>query len=152
VIAKTTYNAEKLIGTSGDLTKTFQIGDGTGTLTVVLPDLSAANVATNSIAAPASFANEAAVTSYRADVAEALGKITTASGDLGLKQQIVAVNQKLLDTRLTNVTAAEGLISNVDLAVESSRMARAELLAQNAMSSIQYTRQYAAFAVRSLFG
>jgi flagellin len=153
VIAKTTYNAENLIGTTDGLEKTFQLGDGTGTLAVKLKDLSAANVVTGGITAPATtFADDDALAAYREKVAGALDTITTASGNLGLKQQIVAVNQKLLDTRLTNVTAAEVLISNVDMATESSRMARAELLAQNAMSSIQYTRQYAAFAVRSLFG
>jgi flagellin-like hook-associated protein FlgL len=53
---------------------------------------------------------------------------------------------------LTSVTATEGRISNADIAVESSRMARAELIAQNSMNSIMYSRSFAAFSVRSLFG
>jgi flagellin-like hook-associated protein FlgL len=97
-------------------------------------------------------ASEGDLPGYRARVADALTEITTAMGNLGMKQQIAATNQRLLDSRLTSVTASEGRISNADVAIESSRMARAELLAQNAMSSIMYTRNYAAFAVRSLFG
>ena len=87
----------------------------------------------------------AAARALQADVSAALGS-------LGGSQKVVAQNQKLLDSRLTSVTASEGRISNADIAIESSRMARAELLAQNAMSSIMYTRSYAAFSVSSLFG
>jgi len=159
VINTTVYNGQKLIG--GDLAltgKTYQLGGTDGatppvplTMVVKIVNLSSDKVADNDLAAPATFTNEAAVASYRADVVEALGTITKAYGDLGMKQQIAATNQRLLDSRLTSVTAAEGKISNADIAIESSRMARAELLAQNAMSSIMYTRSYAAFAVSSLF-
>jgi flagellin len=151
VVNTTMYNEKKLIG--GDITaKTYQLGDGTGTLSVTIADLSSANVATNALTAPTgAFTDQAAVDTFRADVAETLGIVSKAYGDLGMKQQIAATNQRLLDSRLTSVTASEGRISNADIAVESSRMARAELLAQNAMTSISYTRNYAAFAVSSLF-
>jgi flagellin len=156
VTNKTTYGKDGSTGLPQKLladapTKTYQLGDGTGTLTVAIPSLASATVGGN-ITAPTSFADEAAVTTYKGKVETALTTITTALGNLGMKQQIAATNQRLLDSRLTSVTAAEGRISNADVAVESSRMARAELLAQNAMSSIMYTRNYAAFAVSSLFG
>ena len=159
VVDTTVYNNEKLIGTENGLTKTFLLGGEGGTIpapltmTVTIPDLSSANVADNAITAPTgAFANQEAVDTFRANVVEALGVISKAYGELGMKQQVAATNQLLLDSRLTSVVAAEGRISNADIAVESSRMARAELLAQNSMSSIMYTRNYAAFAVRSLFG
>ena len=155
VVSQTTYGTTtggaKLELLSGGVSaKTYQLGDGTGTLSITIDDLSS-DTSGVGIAAPATFANEAAVTTYRGKVVDALEAITTAAGELGMTQQIAAMNQRLLDSRLTSVTAAEGRISNADIAVESSRMARAELLAQNAMSSIMYTRSYAAFAVSSLF-
>jgi len=131
VINATKYNNEALLSGTN---KTYQLGDGTGALIV-------------DIAAITPLGGGSDVATLTA----ALDTLSAASGELGLKQQIVGMNQKLLDSRLTSVTAAEGRISNADIAIESSRMARAELLAQNAMSSIMYTRNYAAFAVSSLF-
>ena len=157
VVSSTRYNGQKLIG--GDLTtaKTYMLGgvDSTSaplTMSVSIADLSSDKVSggTNGIQTSI-LATEGDLPGYRARVASALNEITTAMGNLGMKQQIAATNQRLLDSRLTSVTSSEGRISNADIAVESSRMARAELLAQNAMNSIMYTRSYAAFAVNSLF-
>ena len=158
-VSRTEYNGQKLIGTATGLTKTYLLGGDDGaspavplTMTVTIKDLSSANVLSGGLTAPSgAFTNQGAVDDFRADVAETLGVITAEMGNLGMKQQVAAMNQRLLDSRLTSVTASEGRISNADIAVESSRMARAELLAQNAMSSIMYTRSYAAFAVSSLF-
>ena len=155
-VSTTMYNGEKLIG--GDLAgdgraKTYQLGDGEGILKVMINDLSttstgaAEDLATELKKTGTAF-DSAAVLEAAKDLLEVIGK---EAGTLGMKQQVAAQNQTLLDSRLTSVTASEGRISNADIAVESSRMARAELLAQNAMSSIMYTRSYAAFAVSSLF-
>ncbi|MDR3182412.1 MAG: hypothetical protein LBT89_05725, partial [Planctomycetaceae bacterium] len=95
---------------------------------------------------------DATLANTQAAVRNIADKIASAAGTLGNSQNIVAQNQKLLDSRLTSVTESEGRISNVDMATESSRLARSELLAQNAMSSITYNRSYAAFSVSSLFG
>jgi flagellin-like hook-associated protein FlgL len=145
----TMYNGEKLLGTAGGLSKTFQLGDGAGTLTVQLADFTATGMGTTlkSTIEATTFNSEDVLGAAQ----ELQTAIATALGGLGGHQSIVAMNQRLLDSRLTNVAAAEGRISNADIAIESSRMARAELLAQNAMSSIMYTRNYAAFAVSSLF-
>jgi flagellin len=149
VVNTTTYGTEKLLdGSQATTGKTYQMGDGTGTLAVKIADLRSATT----LGAAPTFATDADVATFRASVEAALTTVSKASGDLGLKQQIAATNQNLLDTRLTSVTASEGRISNIDSATESSRMARAELLADNAMNSILYTRQYAAFSVSSLFG
>ena len=154
-ITTTRYNGQSLL--AGDMKdgKTFQLGGGE-TLTISIDDLS-----TDSTTGAANNLNEAITNidagvdgSLEAAIASAenlLTIISKAAGTLGSDQKVVAQNQRLLNSRLTSVTAAEGRISNADIAVESSRMARAELLAQNAMSSIMYTRSYAAFAVSSLF-
>ena len=145
VIATTKYNNESLLeGTN----ETYQLGDGVGTLAVTIASLSSDGGAADDLADAIDNFDADDVLEAATDLLEVLSK---AAGELGMKQQIAAQNQTLLDSRLTSVTAAEGRISNADIAVESSRMARAELLAQNAMSSIMYTRSYAAFAVSSLF-
>jgi len=154
IVAGTTYNGDKLIG--GDLkgsdAKIYQLGGG-GTLTIDLPDLSSA---VDPIAY--ALANEINKTSgFSSAEVIRLGKelqaeIATEVGKLGGSQNVIALSQRALDSRLESFVGAEGRISNIDVAWESSRLARAELLAQNSMSSILYNRNYAAFSVRSLFG
>ncbi|MDR0521647.1 MAG: hypothetical protein LBH00_07315, partial [Planctomycetaceae bacterium] len=161
------YNGQKLIG--GDLApsstpspndgKTYQLGGGT-TLQVTIADLSS-DIIKPDTNAPSSVQNKTladlldvesvtttgtsapTLADVQAGVRNILDQITTASGLLGNNQNVVAQAQRLLDSRLTSVTEAEGKISNADIAYESSRMARAELLAQNAMNSIMYSRNYA---------
>jgi len=172
-INTTTYRGERLIG--GDLVgtalapaRTYQLGGGQ-TLGVSIANLSSsaadpgdpggdppvpATPAGAAAALKTAVADIADAGTLNAAIAATRALQTTVAnelGTLGNSQKVVAQNQRLLDSRLTTVTAAEGRISNADIAIESSRMARAELLAQNAMSSIMYTRNYAAFAVSSLF-
>jgi len=154
VIASTQYNNEKLLALpTTSATKTYQLGGGQ-TLDVIFSDLSSATTgAADDLKTEIAKTGTAFSSADVIDAAKTLQTaISTALGTLGGSQKIVAQNQKLLDSRLTSVSASEGRISNADIAVESSRMARAELLAQNAMNSIMYTRSYAAFSVSSLFG
>jgi len=145
VLAATTYNNVDLLkGT----TRTFQLG-GAQTLAVTIGDLDAGAAALR--LAVTAIADDATVTTAINAAVALQTTIAEELGTLGGSQQVIAMNQRLLDSRLTSVVAAEGRISNADIAVESSRMARAELLAQNAMSSIMYTRNFAAFSVSSLF-
>ena len=154
VTDSTKYGTEKLLAPAGaPVTKTYQLGGGQ-TTDVVLSDLSTTGTGA-AAALKTAITGITDETSLGTAITAAEGLLTTiskAAGTLGSSQKIVAMNQKLLDSRLTSVTASEGRISNADIAVESSRMARAELLAQNAMSSVMYTRSYAAFSVSSLFG
>ena len=150
VVDSTKYNNEALLK---GVTKTYQLGGGQ-TLAVGIGTLSTGdNAAAAALqAAIGDIADDTTVAAAITAAETLLGGIAQVSGTLGGSQKIVAQNQKLLDSRLTSVAAAEGRISNADIAIESSRMARAELLAQNAMNSIMYTRSYAAFSVMSLFG
>ena len=148
VVASTKYNNAKLLE---GVTKTYQLGGGQ-TLSVTLSDLTTTSGGAEDLkTAVTAIASDTTIAAAITEAEKLVATISGALGTLGNSQKVVATNQKLLDTRLTSVTAAEGRISNADIAVESSRMARAELLAQNAMSSIMYTRNYAAFAVTSLF-
>ncbi|MDR0335901.1 MAG: hypothetical protein LBI18_02315 [Planctomycetaceae bacterium] len=84
-------------------------------------------------------------------VNDAINSLAKSRAQIGLSQNVLSANTDNLDSLLTTVTEAEGKISNTDTAVESSRLARNELLAQMAMSSILYSRQFASFSVSSLF-
>ncbi|MDR2441715.1 MAG: hypothetical protein LBE12_20325 [Planctomycetaceae bacterium] len=85
-------------------------------------------------------------------VNDAVNSLAKSRSQIGVSQNVLTANTNNLDSLLTTVTEAEGKISNTDTALESSRLARNELLAQMAMSSILYSREYAAFSVSSLFG
>jgi flagellin len=154
-VARSRYDGDPVLE---GFTATYQLGGGK-TLTATVSDWSTA-AGTSPDPDGGAFALAEAVKAIATegtrqaalDAADDLLKaITKESGDLGSTQRVVSQNQKLLDSRLTNVMGAEGKISNADIANESSRLARSELLAQNAMNSIMYSRSYAAFAVTSLF-
>jgi flagellin len=85
-------------------------------------------------------------------VNDAINSLAKSRTQIGASQNLLTANTNNLDQLLTTVTEAEGKISNTDTALESSRLARNELLAQMAMSSILYSREFAAFSVGSLFG
>ncbi|MDR3197244.1 MAG: hypothetical protein LBU34_05185, partial [Planctomycetaceae bacterium] len=85
-------------------------------------------------------------------VNDAVNSLAKSRAQIGISQNLLTANTNNLDSLLTTVTEAEGKISNTDTVLESSRLARNELLAQMAMSSILYSRQFAAFSVSSLFG
>ncbi|MDR3234147.1 MAG: hypothetical protein LBT46_10885 [Planctomycetaceae bacterium] len=153
IVTTTTYNGQKLIG--GDLSSTpkdYQLGDGVGKLQIGIADFSSA---TGGAAAALAAAVVSGSYNNNTAIAAATALQTAIAGELGYlggKQKVAAQALLALDSRLTSVTESEGRISNIDLAAESSRLARSELLAQNAMNSITYNQSYAAFAVNSLFG
>jgi len=155
-INTTRFNGEQLLG--GDINKTYQLGHGTGagTLAVTIANLSSATGgAAENLATAIGLIHTGQDSTIQDVIAAARTLQTNIAGHLGTlggNQNVIAMNQRLLDSQLTTLTAAEGRISNTDVAVESSRMARAELLAQNAMNSIMYNRRFAAFTVSSLFG
>ncbi|MDR3233145.1 MAG: hypothetical protein LBT46_05710 [Planctomycetaceae bacterium] len=84
-------------------------------------------------------------------VNEAVQQIALQRGRLGAVQKsVIAVSSKKLESDLEAVSEAEGLISNIDAALESSRLNQAELLAESAMNAIFYARAFAQ-AAYSLF-
>ncbi|MCL2623231.1 MAG: hypothetical protein FWD31_06130, partial [Planctomycetaceae bacterium] len=65
-------------------------------------------------------------------------------------QNLMGVNRENLEDQLLVLIDAEALISNTNIAEETSRLARYELLAHAAINSIQYSRAFASLAVDSL--
>jgi flagellin len=79
-------------------------------------------------------------------VNEAINIVARQRGVIGAVQKnVLDSNSRNLDTQLEKVSETEGLISNTDVAWETSRLNRAELLAQAAMNSILYSRSYERF-------
>ena len=154
----TRFNGDLLLGSDGGMNKTYQLGHGAGagTLAVTIANLSSATGgAAENLATAIGLIHTGQDSTIQDVIAAARTLQTNIAGHLGTlggNQNVIAMNQRLLDSQLTTLTAAEGRISNTDVAVESSRMARAELLAQNAMNSIMYNRRFASFTVSSLFG
>ena len=84
-------------------------------------------------------------------VNEAVNMVAKQRGIIGAVQKnVLESNAKNLDIQLEKVSEAEGLISNADVAMESSWLNRAELLAQSAMSSILYSRSFEQYLISML--
>lgn len=84
-------------------------------------------------------------------VNNAIKSLTTESGRLGYKQNAVSNVKNSLSAQSTMLKEADGRISSVDTALEGSNLARAELLAQNSMNVMQYSRSFASFVATSAF-
>ena len=83
---------------------------------------------------------------------EAVGMLATQRGAIGLVQKnVLDSSSKSLDSQLERVLESEALISNVDIAMESSRLNRAELLAQSALDSILYSRAFGRFVTNLMW-
>jgi flagellin len=86
-------------------------------------------------------------------VSEAVNQVAVQRGTIGAVQKnVLQSNANNLDIQLEKVSESEGLISNADMALESSRLNRAELLAQSAMEAILHSRQFRQFILNSLVG
>ena len=84
-------------------------------------------------------------------VNEAVNMVAVQRGTIGaIQKHVLENNARNLDTQLERVSESEGLLSNADRALESSRLNRAELLAQSAMDSILYSRQFRQFILSAL--
>jgi flagellin-like hook-associated protein FlgL len=82
---------------------------------------------------------------------EAVNMVAKQRGTIGAVQKYVLDSTtKYLDTQLEKVSEAEGLLSNADMALESSRLNRSELLAQSAMKAILYSRNFGQFILNAL--
>ena len=81
-------------------------------------------------------------------VNEAVNMTAVQRGTIGAVQKhVLNSNARSLDNQLERVVESEALISNADMAVESSRLNRAEIIAQMAMSSILHARNYERYIV-----
>ncbi|MGL6194907.1 MAG: flagellin [Thermoguttaceae bacterium] len=84
-------------------------------------------------------------------VNESITSLAIERGQIGSAQTTLNTNRSNLEDQLTIVTDAEAEISNTDVALESSRLARQELIAQSAVNSIMFARAFTQYAVSSLY-
>jgi flagellin len=97
-------------------------------------------------------AGTANVDALKANVEAAIASLSEESGRLGYKQDAVSSAKNAFAQQTTSLKSAEANISSVDAAVEGSNLARAELIAQNSMNVMQYSRSFASFVATSAFG
>ena len=82
---------------------------------------------------------------------EAVNMVATQRGRIGAVQKhVLESNANSLDIQLEKISEGEALISNTDIALESSRLNRAELLAQSTMNSILYSRSFGQYIFNAL--
>jgi len=82
---------------------------------------------------------------------EAVNMVAMQRGTIGAVQRhVLDSNARNLDIQLERVMESEGLISNVDMALESSQLNRAEILAQSAMRAILHSRSFGQFILNAL--
>ncbi|MGL6225362.1 MAG: flagellin [Thermoguttaceae bacterium] len=98
-----------------------------------------------------SFETDADVQTALQIVNESITNLAVQRGGLGVAQQTFSLNKTNLEDQLTVVSQAESEISNTDVALESSRLTREELLAQAAVNSIMYSREFLQFAVNAFY-
>ncbi|GHT34398.1 hypothetical protein FACS189427_01640 [Planctomycetales bacterium] len=91
------------------------------------------------------------VTALSGYVKTLISDLAAESGRLGYKQDTVSSAKNAFAQQTTSLKSAEANISSVDAAVEGSNLARAELIAQNSMNVMQYSRSFASFVATSAF-
>ena len=156
-IRSTTYNGKRILdGSAGELL--FQLGkDVQETLQyrMTLPNMTTTNLGGASGVLyelrTIDLETEAGQARAYAIVNEANNMVAVQRGTIGSVQKwVLESNTKRLDTQLEKVSEAEGVLSNADTALESSRLNRAEILAQSAMSAILYSRSFGQFITNLL--
>lgn len=80
----------------------------------------------------------------------AITDLASQRGSLGSAMGTLETNKTNIEDQLAIVTGAEAEISNTDVALESSRLARQELIAQSSANAILFSRSFAQFAASSL--
>ena len=98
------------------------------------------------------YTSTADVKKASAIIDESIDNINAKRGQIGFMQgNILSPMKTYIEDDLASVVEAEGAISNVDVGLESSRLAREQLLASNALNSALFNRQYAQFLISSLW-
>ena len=151
-VRSTTYNGKRLLdGSAGELL--FQLGKDVQEsmqYRMTLPSMTTSNLGGASGTLydlrTIDLETEEGKSQAYAIVNEAINMVAVQRGTIGTVQKwVLDSNAQRLNTQLEKVSEAEALISNADMALESSRLNRAEILAQAAMSSILYSQNYHRF-------
>ena len=140
-----TYNGKRLLdGSMGEVV--FQLGkdvEASMQHRMTMPDMT--NLGLHELRSM-DWSNEADRAKAYSIVNDAIQRTAVERGTIGAVQRFVLdASARNLETQLERTMETEGLISNVDMAVESSRLHRAEILAQSAMSAILHSRGFERF-------
>ena len=135
IVASTTFNSVSVFG-SADVTVDIQTGAGAGdvtTLTVVGFDISAASASDVSTAGGA--------TTALGDVDDALTEIATTRASLGAGQSRLEAVANQLSSQITNLADARSRIEDADFSVETTNLAKAQILSQASTAMLAQANQ-----------
>jgi flagellin len=128
-----------LIGSSGNYTTTGGLGDN---ITIANSDLTTDTLglttgATDNIDLTSGSAARTALSV----IDTAIGKVSTVLGDIGAAQNRVTYGLENAKTAITNFTAAESVIRDVDMADEMTKFSKANILAQAGTAMLAQANQ-----------
>lgn len=132
---QTTYNGETLL--DGSASFTFQIGaDATATTTVALDDVRAAALDVEPADLVVSSASNAGTTLGKIDAA--LDELNTARAKVGARINRLEFTASALSVESENLNASVTRIRDADMALETTRMIRSQLLQQSAQAMLAH--------------
>ncbi|MEB3237274.1 MAG: flagellin [Candidatus Sericytochromatia bacterium] len=132
---QTTYNGETLL--DGSASFTFQIGaDATATTTVALDDVRAAALDVEPADLVVSSASNAGTTLGKIDAA--LDELNTARAKVGARINRLEFTASALSVESQNLSASASRIRDADMALETTRMIRSQLLQQSAQAMLAH--------------
>ncbi|MCL2004649.1 MAG: hypothetical protein FWG73_00645 [Planctomycetaceae bacterium] len=148
-VRATTYNGKRLLdGSTGELL--FQLGKDVQES--MQYRMTIANMTTTQLGGASGTLHELRTIDLDSEdgkarayaiVNEAHNATTVQRGSIGAVQKhVLDSNARSLESQLEMVSESEALISNADMAFESSRLNRAEILAQSTLYSILYYRNF----------
>ena len=129
-----------LIGSSGNYTTTGGLGDN---ITIANSDLTTdtLGLTTGGTTDVVDLTTGSAARTALAVIDTAIGKVSTVLGDIGAAQNRVTYGLENAKTAITNFTAAESVIRDVDMADEMTKFSKSNILAQAGTAMLAQANQ-----------
>lgn len=147
-----TFNGIALFGSSGSgVVEAVKVSeDGTQSVTISAKDLADSAAGVGAIADSAGSGSLANLSLTTIDTA--LANVATMRANNGAEQSRLGFASEVLATNQTNLEAAYSRINDVDVAEESTRLARWDLLVQSGTAMLTQANQTAQIALRLIQG
>ena len=142
-LASEKFNGVSLFGTSG--MAVFTTEDGSASVAIAGKDLSSTSTGVGTITAATSLGGLVV-----SDVTAGLQNVATMRATNGAQQNRMSFANEVLTTNKANLEAATSRISDVDVAYESTQLARWNILVQSGTSMLAQANQSAQTVLRLL--
>lgn len=140
IVNTTEFNGVKLINGDQSGGISFQVGSGTSTddrLTLSVATTSAAALGLTSSSITTTSAADSAITALDSAIAD----VSERRASIGAMQNRLSVTMSNLDTYVTNLEAANSRIVDVDVASETARLTKQQILVQAGASMLAQANQ-----------